>query len=81
MSASMLISVIANNGDEAVIRANLVSGELALVTIEPGSVQIDPKIHPEAVTLSSDKARELAKALTSVADAMDFVRTNKFGLP
>jgi hypothetical protein len=39
------------------------------------------KIQPEAVTLTADKARELAKALTSVADAIDFVRTNEFALP
>jgi hypothetical protein len=77
----MHISVKADDGDETVVRANLVSGELALVTIETGSVQINAKIQPEAVTLTADKARELAKALTSVADAIDFVRTNEFALP
>jgi hypothetical protein len=75
----MLISIEAG-GDDAVVSANLVSGELALVTIETGSVQI-AKIQPKAVTLTSDKARELAKALTSAADAIDFVRTNDFALP
>jgi hypothetical protein len=76
----MVISVKADDGDETVVRANLVSGELALVTIDTGSMQI-AKIQPEAVTLTADKARELAKALTSVADAIDFVRTNEFALP
>ena len=45
----MHISVKADDGDETVVRANLVSGELALVTIETGSVQINAKIQPEAV--------------------------------
>ena len=76
----MVISVKADDGDQTVIRANLVSGELALVTLDTGSMQI-AKIQPEAVTLTADKARELAKALTSVADAIDFVRTNEFALP
>ena len=76
----MVISVKADDGDQAVIGVNLVSGELALVTLDTGSMQI-AKIQPEAVTLTADKARELAKALTSVADAIDFVRTNEFALP
>jgi hypothetical protein len=77
----MRIFVKADYGDEAVVRANLVSGELGFVTLETGSVPIDAKIRPEAVTLTSDKARELAKALTSLADAIDFVRTHDFALP
>ncbi len=78
----MLITVKANDGDPVLVRANLVSGELAHVTlVETRSVQIDAKIQPEAVALTADEARELAKALTSVADAIDFVRTNEFALP
>jgi hypothetical protein len=69
----MRIFVKADYGDEAVVRANLVSGELGFVTLETGSVPIDAKIRPEAVTLTSDKARELAKALTSLAEGMSHI--------
>ncbi len=77
----MRIAVKADNGDQAAIGANLVSGELALVTLESGTDRYNSKTEPESVTLTADKARELAKALISVADAVEFVRTNDFALP
>ena len=77
----MRIAVKADNGDEAAIGANVVSGELALVTLESGTDRYNSKTEPESVTLTADKARELAKALISVADAVEFVRTNDFALP
>lgn len=77
----MRIAVKADNGDEAAIGANVVSGELALVTLESGTDRYNSKTEPELVTLTADKARELAKALISVADAVEFVRTNDFALP
>jgi len=77
----MRIAVKADNGDEAAIGANVISGELALVTLESGTASYSPKTEPESVTLTADKARELAKALLSVADAVEFVRTHDFALP
>ncbi len=77
----MRIAVKADNGDEAAIGANVVSGELALVTLDSGTAGPNSKTEPEAVTLTADKARELAKALISVADAVEFVRTHDFALP
>ncbi len=77
----MRIAVKADNGDEAAIGANVVSGELALVTLESGTARVSSKIGPESVTLTADKARELARALMSVADAVEFVRTHDFAWP
>jgi hypothetical protein len=77
----MRIAVKADNGDEAAIGANVVTGELALVTLESGTARYSSKAEPESVTLTADKARELAKALMSVADAVEFVRAHDFALP
>jgi hypothetical protein len=77
----MRIAVKADDGVEAAISASVVSGDLAFVTLETGSAQYNSKTEPEALTLTVDKARELAKALTSVADAVEFVRTHDFALP
>lgn len=77
----MLFAVNANDGDEAAISATIVSGELALVTLEISSAPYKLKTEPQPVTLTADKARELAKALISVADAVEFVRTHEFALP
>ncbi len=78
----MRIAVKADYGDEAAIAAHVASGEVAVVTLETGTARDKPKTEPEeAVTLTVDKARELAKALISVADAVEFVRTHDFALP
>lgn len=77
----MRIAIKADNGDEAAIGASVVTSELALVTLETGGAQVNSRTEPEAVTLTVDKARELAKALTSVADAVEFVRMHEFALP
>jgi len=77
----MQISVKAGDGDEAAIGANVVSGELALVTFETTSTRSNLKTERLPMTLTVDQARELANALTSVADAVEFVRANEFALP
>jgi len=77
----MQISVKAGDGDEAEIGANVVSGELALVTLETTSTRSNLKTELQPMTLTVGQARELANALTSVADAVEFVRTNEFALP
>ena len=77
----MRIAVKADYGDEAIIGANVASGQVAVVTLETGTARDKSKTEPEAVTLTVDKARELAKALMSVADAVEFVRTHDFALP
>ncbi len=71
----MRIAVQADDGDEVAISADFVSVEQALVTLEIENPLYDSEVELEAVTLTVDKARELAKALLSVADAIEFVNT------
>lgn len=68
------MSVSVKSGDRIgpAIGAYMVSGEYALVALDTGNGNYN---------LSVEKARELAKALISAADAVEFVRTNDFALP
>jgi predicted secreted protein len=69
----MRIAVQADDGDEVSISADVISAEQALVTvtIENSLYSADGEL--ESLTLTVEKARELAKALVSVADAVEFV--------
>jgi len=60
------ISVQADEGDEVSISADFISVEQATVTLEIENTSYDSQPELESVTLSIDKARELAKALLSV---------------
>jgi len=71
----MRIAVQADEGDEVSISADFISVEQAVVTLEIENVLYESEIEIEAVTLTIGKARELAKALLSVAEAIEFVRT------
>ena len=71
----MRIAVQADEGDEVSISADFVSIEQAIVTLEIENSLYDSQIEVETVSLTIDKARELAKALLSVAEAIEFVRT------
>jgi hypothetical protein len=71
----MRIAVQADDGDEVAISADFVSVEQALVTLEIENPIYESEPAFEAVTLTVEKARELAKALLSVADAIEFVNT------
>jgi hypothetical protein len=64
MGYSMRIAVQADDGDEVAISADFVSAEQALITLEIENAIYEPKAECEAVTLTVDKARELAKFTT-----------------
>jgi len=71
----MRIAVRADDGDEVSITADVVSAEQALVTLQLENPIYGSVAELEAVTLTIDRARELAWALLSVADAVEFVST------
>lgn len=71
----MRIAVKADEGDEVSISADFISIEQAVVTLEIENTLYKSQIEIESVTLTIDKARELAKALLSVVEAIEFVRT------
>ncbi len=71
----MRIAVQADEGDEVSINADFVSVEQAVVTLEIKNALYNSEIEIEAVTLTTDKARELAGALLSVVEAIEFVKT------
>jgi hypothetical protein len=66
----MRIAVQADNGDEVAICADFLSVEQAIVTLEIENMLYGEISEFESVTLTVDKARELADALLSVADAI-----------
>jgi hypothetical protein len=65
----------ADEGDEVSINADFISVGQAVVTLEIENALYNSEIEIEAVTLTTDKARELARALLSVVEAIEFVRT------
>jgi hypothetical protein len=67
----MRISVRADEGDEVSISADFISVEQGVVTMEIENALYNSEPQVEAVTLTVDKARELAKALLSVAGAIE----------
>jgi predicted secreted protein len=71
----MRIAVQADDGDEVSITADVVSAEQALVTLQIENSIYDSVAELEEVTLTIDKARELAWALLTTADAVEFVST------
>jgi predicted secreted protein len=72
---SMRIAIQADEGDEVSISADYISAEQAIVTLEIENAIYNSEIEIEAVTLTIEKARELASALLSVIEAIEFVRT------
>ena len=70
----MRVSVQADEGDEVSISADFISVEQAIVTLEIENTFYDSQTELESVTLSIDKARELAQALLSVVNAIEFVK-------
>lgn len=71
----MRIAIQADDGDEVSIKADFVSVEQAVVTLEIENALYNSETEIETVTLTLDKARELAKALLSVSEAIRFVST------
>jgi hypothetical protein len=71
----MRIAIQADDGDEVSITADFVSVEQAIVTLEIENGIYNSEGEIETVTLTIDRARELAKALLSVVEAIEFVST------
>jgi hypothetical protein len=69
----MQIAIQVDDGDEVSISADVISTEQALVTLQIENALYDSVAEPEAITLTVDKARDLAWALLSMADAIEFV--------
>jgi hypothetical protein len=69
----MRIAVQADDGDEVSISADFVSVEQAIVTLEIENVLYNDISECDSVTLTIDKARELATALLSVIEAIESV--------
>ena len=70
----MRIAVQADDGDEISIKADFVSAEQGIVTLEIENALYNSVLEIESVTLKLDKARELANALLSVVDSVEFIR-------
>ena len=69
----MRIAVQADDGDEVTISADFLSVEQAIVTLEIENGLYSEIAEFESIALTIAKARELADALLSVADAIEFV--------
>jgi hypothetical protein len=69
----MQIAIQVDDGDEVSISADVISAEQALVTLQIEAALYDSVAEPAATTLTVDKARDLAWALLSMADAIEFV--------
>jgi hypothetical protein len=69
----MRIAIQADDGDEVAISADYVSVEQAIVTLEIENMLYGDVSEFDSITLTIDKARELADALLSVADAVESV--------
>ena len=70
----MRVSVQADEGDEVSISADFISVEQAIVTLEIENTLYNSQPELKSVALSIDKARELAKALLSVVNAIESVK-------
>ena len=73
----MRIAIQADDGDEVSIKADFVSVEQAIVTLEIENGIYNSESEIETATLTIDRARELARALLSVVEAIEFVSTPK----
>jgi len=69
----MRISVQADDGDEVSINTDVISAEQAVVTLQIKNPIYDSVAELEEVTLTIDKARDLAWALLTMADAVELV--------
>jgi hypothetical protein len=71
----MRIAVQADDGDAVSISSDVISAEQAVVTLQIENPIYDSVAELEAVTLTIEKARQLAWALLTMADAVEFVST------
>jgi hypothetical protein len=70
----MRIIIQADDGDEVAISADSISAEQGVLTLAILNAWYKPESELETLTLTVDKARELATALQAVAEAIEFVR-------
>ena len=70
----MRIVVQADHGDAVAICADLLGVEQAVITLEVENQLYNAVSELETVTLTLDKARDLAAALLTVADDLELVR-------
>jgi len=70
----MRIAVQADHGDAISICADFLSIEQALITLEIENQLYNAVSELETVTLTIDKARELAEALLQVANDLELAR-------
>jgi len=70
----MRITIHADHGDEVSIRADLLALEHGLITLEVDNRLYDSENEFESVTLTIAKAHELAQALMTVAQDVEFMR-------
>ncbi len=71
----MRITVQADDGDAVSINTDGISAEQAVVILRVENPIYDSVAELEEVTLTIDKARDLAWALLTAADAVEFVST------
>lgn len=70
---TMRIAVQADDGDAVSISSDVISAEQAVVTLRIENLIYESVAELEEVTLTIDKAREVAWALLTTADAVEFV--------
>ncbi len=76
----MRIAIQADDGDEVSITADFLSVEQATVTLEIENALYSEVSEFDSVTLSIERARELANALLTVVDAIEIVSRPSIGL-
>jgi hypothetical protein len=76
----MRIAIQADDGDEVSIKADFVSAQQRIVTLEIENALYNSALEIESVTLTLDKARELADALLSVVDSIESVCKPNYAL-
>ena len=74
----MRVAIQADDGDEVSIKADFVSAEQGIITLEIENALYNSALEIKSVTLTLDKARELADALLSVVDSIEFVSRRNY---
>ena len=69
----MRIAIQADDGDEVSIKADFVSAEQGIVTLEIENALYNSALEIEFVMMTLEKARELANALLSVVASIEFI--------
>lgn len=69
----MRIAIQADDGDEVSIKADFVSAEQGIVTLEIENALYNSALEIKSVTMTLEKARELANALLSVVASIEFI--------